>query len=133
MDASSTLESPAWASGLPWPRNNSGELLVGGQSLSDTVAAIGATPCYVYDRSRLDARVKQLRARLPDILLHYAIKANPMPALVCHMAGLVDGLDVASRGELRTALDSGMSPQHISFAGPGKSDAELEQAQAAGI
>lgn len=134
MDASSTPESPAWASALPWPRNAAGELLVDGRSLSDTIAAIGATPCYIYDRVRLDARAKQLRATLPtDILLHYAIKANPMPALVCHMAGLVDGLDVASRGELRNALDSGMSPRHISFAGPGKSDEELRQAQAAGI
>ncbi|MEO6688973.1 MAG: pyridoxal-dependent decarboxylase, exosortase A system-associated [Dokdonella sp.] len=134
MDASSAIESPIWASALPWPRNAAGELLVGGKPLTDTVAAIGATPCYVYDRTRLDARAKQLRASLPaEILLHYAIKANPMPALVCHMAGLVDGLDVASRGELRNALDSGLSPQHISFAGPGKSDVELQQAHAAGI
>lgn len=134
LDASSALESAAWASGLPWPRNSASELLIGGKSLSDAIAAIGSTPCYLYDRSRLDARAKQLRAALPtEILLHYAIKANPMPALVGHMARLVDGLDVASGGELRIALDSGMSPQRISFAGPGKSDAELEQAQAAGI
>jgi diaminopimelate decarboxylase len=134
LDVSSTAESHAWASALPWPRNEAGELLVGGKSLSDTVAALGSTPCYVYDRARLDARAQQLRAVLPrEMLLHYAIKANPMPALVCHMAGFVDGLDVASRGELRNALDSGMSPRHISFAGPGKSDAELRQAHAAGI
>src|SRR5690606_14790820 len=31
------------------------------------------------------------------------------------------------------ALDSGMAPEHVSFAGPGKSDAELAQAVAAGI
>jgi diaminopimelate decarboxylase len=119
---------------MPWLRDGSGELLIGGRPLSTVVAAVGSTPCYLYDRARLDQRANSLRAALPgEVLLHYAMKANPMPALVCHMARLVDGLDVASRGELRTALDSGMSPQHISFAGPGKSERELEQAHAAGI
>ena len=61
------------------------------------------------------------------------MKANPMPALVCHMAGLVDGIDVASGGELKVALDAGADPREISFAGPGKSRAELTQAVAAGI
>lgn len=117
-----------------WARNPAGELLVGDRALSEVVASVGSTPCYVYDRKRLQRHVGALRDALPpEVLLHYAIKANPMPALVCLMAGLVDGLDVASRGELRVALDGGMSPEHISFAGPGKSDAELEQAHAAGI
>jgi len=118
----------------PWARDAAGELLVGGQPLTRVVAAVGSTPCYLYDRGRLARRAGALRARLPDnVHLHYAMKANPMPALVCHMARLVDGLDVASAGELRLALDAGTAPEHISFAGPGKSEAELEQAVAAGI
>lgn len=123
-----------WSSRDPWDRSNDGELLVGGRALSLVVESIGATPCYLYDRARLSARAQKLRAGLPaEVLLHYAVKANPMPALVCHMASQVDGIDVASRGELRIALDSGMSPAHISFAGPGKSAGELRQAVAAGI
>lgn len=119
---------------MRWPRDESGEFLVGGKRLSSVVATVGATPCYLYDRERLAQRATSLRARLPaEVKLHYAIKANPMPALVCQMAELVDGLDVASGGELRNALDSGMSPRHISFAGPGKSEAELAQAHAADI
>ena len=118
----------------PWSRDAAGELLVGGQPLARVVAAVGTTPCYLYDRGRLARRAGGLRALLPqNVHLHYAMKANPMPALVCHMAGLVDGLDVASAGELRLALDAGMAPEHISFAGPGKSEAELRQAVAAGI
>lgn len=118
----------------PWARNDAGELLLGGQPLSRLVESVGKTPCYLYDRGRLTHRARGLRAQLPErVLLHYAMKANPMPALVCHMARLVDGLDVASAGELRVALDSGMAPEHISFAGPGKSEAELAQAVAAGI
>ncbi|KRA50902.1 diaminopimelate decarboxylase [Pseudoxanthomonas sp. Root65] len=122
--------TPSWE----WPRDATGEILVGGQPLTRVVDAIGSTPCYVYDRQRLTERAGSLRAALPEtVLLHYAMKANPMPALVCHMARCVDGIDVASAGELRVALDTGMSPQHISFAGPGKSDGELRQAAAAGI
>jgi diaminopimelate decarboxylase len=49
------------------------------------------------------------------------------------MSALVDGLDVASARELQIALDAGVSPEHISFAGPGKTPEELEVAVAAGI
>lgn len=118
----------------PWLWNAAGELLVGGRPLSEVVAAVGSSPCYLYDRARIARRVAALRAVLPpEVGLHYAVKANPMPALVCHLAGLVDGLDVASVGEMRKALDSGMPAEHVSFAGPGKSDRELAQACASGI
>jgi len=114
--------------------HDGGELKVGGMPLSRLAARVGQTPFYAYDRSLLAQRVAKLRTTLPaGIQLHYAMKANPMPALVSFMAGLVDGLDVASGRELRVALDSGMGPQDISFAGPGKTLAELEQAIAAGV
>ncbi|NMG76016.1 pyridoxal-dependent decarboxylase, exosortase A system-associated [Aromatoleum diolicum] len=110
------------------------ELVVGGLHLSRLAARVGQTPFYAYDRGLLSARIAELRAALPEaIQLHYAIKANPMPALVGHMAKLVDGLDVASAGELRVALDAGCPPGEISFAGPGKRDEELVQAVAAGV
>ncbi|MEM7679347.1 MAG: alanine racemase, partial [Myxococcota bacterium] len=117
-----------------WPRDSSGELLVGGRPLSVAVKAVGGTPCYLYDRERLTQRYELLRKSVPARThFHYAIKANPMPAVVCHMARLVEGLDVASAGELRVALDSGMVSDRISFAGPGKTVEELEQAVAAGV
>ncbi len=110
-----------------------GCLLVGGIPLPRLAQRVGATPFYAYDRALLDARVAHVRAHLPpEIALHFSMKANPMPALVQHMAGLVDGIDVASAGELKVALDTGMAPEHLSFAGPGKRDAELLQAVAAG-
>lgn len=111
-----------------------GELMVGALPLSRLAARVGQTPFYAYDRQLLTRRVAELRATLPPTLkLHYAMKANPMPALVCHMAGLVDGIDVASGGELKVALDAGADPREVSFAGPGKQRAELQQAVAAGI
>src|SRR5699024_4495593 len=109
-------------------------LQIGGMALTELAARVGRTPFYAYDRSLLDARVAKLRTALPDeIALHYALKANPMPALVAHMAGRVDGMDVASGGELKIALDAGVPPGDISFAGPGKQVPELRAAVAAGI
>jgi len=110
------------------------ELVVGGVPLSLLAERVGRTPFYVYEQRLLDERVASLRAILPaGVKLHYAMKANPMPALVAHMAGIVDGLDVASAGELRVALDTGMDPAEISFAGPGKREVEIDAAVAAGI
>lgn len=110
------------------------ELMIGGLPATRLAQRVGRTPFYAYDRSLISNRVAQLRAALPEaIRLHYAIKANPMPALVQHLAGLVDGFDVASAGELKTVLDTPMPPHHISFAGPAKTAAELRQAVAAGI
>ena len=111
-----------------------GELLVGGQKISRLAARVGQTPFYAYDRALLRARVSQLRTALPAaVKLHYAMKANPMPAVVGLMAGLVEGIDVASAGELQVALNAGAHPAEISFAGPGKRDIELRQAVAAGV
>jgi diaminopimelate decarboxylase len=112
----------------------SGSLCVGGMPLELLAERVGETPFFAYDRSILTARIGQLRAALPPTVnLSYAIKANPMPAVVHHLSGLVDSFDVASGLELRTALNTTMTPQHISFAGPGKGISELRQAVAAGV
>ena len=91
-----------------------------------------ATPAYVYDFGIVAARIAGLRAALPSqVALHYAIKANPLPELLAAIAPLVDGLDVASAGELVRALQH-KPAEAISFAGPGKRDFELEAAITAG-
>ena len=124
-------------SALPadWQASVAGdELLIGGVPVSRLAARVGQTPFFAYDRSRITRRVTEVRAALPSTVdLHYSLKANPMPALVGHLAGLVDGFDVASAGEMKLALDAGMVPERIDFAGPGKSDAELRQAAASGV
>jgi len=111
-----------------------GQIAPGGIPIGRLAERVGRTPFYVYDRAAISMRVQSLRAALPAALhLHYAIKANPMPAVVQHLAALTDGLDVASAQEMRVALDTGIAPQRVSFAGPGKTAAEIRQAVAAGI
>jgi diaminopimelate decarboxylase len=110
------------------------DLIVGGIELSRLAARVGNTPFYAYDRQLISDRVVELRRQMPPRLkIHYAMKANPMPAVVQHMAGLVDGFDLASAGEMKVALDTTMPVAHISMAGPGKRPQELMQAIAAGI
>ncbi len=111
-----------------------GRLCVGGVPIDRLAARVGATPCFAYDRGLLTQRLARLRSLLPaDLLLKYAVKANPMPAVVQHLAGLVDGFDVASALEMKVALDTVVPAARVSFAGPGKTDAELAQAVAAGV
>lgn len=110
------------------------QLMVGGMPIKQLAANIGSTPFYAYELAAIDQRISELRQAMPaQLKLHYAIKANPFPPLVQAMAQRIDGLDVASGGELQIALASGMSAEHISFAGPGKTQPEIELALEAGI
>ena len=109
-------------------------LQIGGMPLSQLAQRIGMTPFYAYDRQLITNRVALLRKYLPpEVQIRYSMKANPMPAVVQHLAAIVDGIDVASAGELRVALDTPILPSQISFAGPGKKDNELSCAIASGI
>ena len=111
-----------------------GQLAVGGMTVSRLTERVGSTPFFAYDRRLLTERIALLRKTLPgDIALSYAVKANPMPAVVQYLSGLVDHFDVASALEMRTALDTTMPPSRVSFAGPGKTVPELTQAVAAGV
>jgi len=118
----------------PYYEAREGVLLVGGRRVEELATQAGQTPFYAYDRTIMNAKVAELRSALPHGLhLHYAVKANPMPAVVHHFRGLVDGFNVASVREMQVALDAGMPAELISFAGPGKTHAELERAASAGI
>ncbi|HVF37495.1 MAG TPA: pyridoxal-dependent decarboxylase, exosortase A system-associated, partial [Sphingomicrobium sp.] len=108
-----------------------GRLLIGGRDCESLVGEAGGTPLFVYDAGRVAAQVARFRAATQaEVALHYAIKANPYAPLLDTMAGLVDGFDVASAGELGKVAHFGLP---ISFAGPGKRDSELETAIRAGI
>ena len=111
-----------------------GELAIAGRKASELVAQAGRTPLFVYARELLDRKMAGLRAAMPERLaIHYAVKANPFGPLLAHMAGLVDGFDIASGGELAMVEAAGIDPALVSFAGPGKRDAELEAAISRGV
>lgn len=120
--------APLWGFAI---ENN--QVVIDGRAVSDIAAEVGKTPFYIYSKRLIADRIDALRAYLPDALkLHYAIKANPLPEIVAFVSGLVDGLDVASLGEMNVAIEAA-HPDAISFAGPGKSDEELEAAALRGV
>ena len=101
-----------------------GDLVIAGRTASTWVAQHGS-PLFVYDPAIVAARIRRFRAAFPRVDLHFAIKANPYPPLLAAIAPQVDGFDVASAGELAKALVDKPAAA-ISFAGPGKRDAELD-------
>ena len=110
------------------------ELVIGGIPLRRLSARVGATPFYAYDRRLVSERVALLRRHLPsEIFLRYAVKANPMPALLSHLSGQIDGFDVSSLKELSVALDTGLPAGDIGLSGPGKTEHLLSCAVAAGV
>lgn len=110
-----------------------GELSVGRVPVS-TLAERYGTPLYVYDAGVVDRKWQLLRETLTEeFTIAYSVKANPNPALVAHFLGKGAHLEIASAGEFHTALQAGCPPSRILFAGPGKTDAELELVLKEGI
>ena len=111
-----------------------GHLCIGGQTVETIAEEVGRTPVFVYSRELIKRRVKALRQAMPGRLkINYAIKANSFPPLLEFMGGLVDGLDIASGGELSMVAASGFDLAKVSFAGPGKRDEELAAAITSGV
>ena len=111
-----------------------GELAIDGRKASALVEEAGRTPLFVYSKAMIARRLSRLRQAMPnEVRVNYAIKANSFRPLLALMSEHVDGLDIASGGELAMLLKLGIDGQRISFAGPGKRDEELSAAIAAGV
>ncbi len=111
-----------------------GVLLIGGRPVTALYRAAGNRPFYAYDAGIIRARVAELRRHLPNgVALHYAVKANGFAPVLGLMAGLVDGFDAASAGEIAALVAAGVAGARISFAGPGKGADEIAAAMAAGV
>lgn len=110
-----------------------GELLVGGVRISSLAEQYG-TPAFIYDRSVIDKKIDLLRDALPaKFVIFYSVKANPSRAVLRHFLSRGCGLEVASAGEFRRALEAGCEPKRMLFAGPGKLESELELVLSRGI
>ncbi|HKV62601.1 MAG TPA: type III PLP-dependent enzyme [Candidatus Acidoferrum sp.] len=112
----------------------SGESLVIGNVPVMQLAETYGTPIFIYDRAVLDRKYDALRKALPERFnIFYSIKANPASAVVKHFLSRGCGIEIASVGEFRKAREAGCPADKILFAGPGKSEAELEHVLSQGI
>lgn len=80
---------------------------------------------YVYDMDHLHQRIRWICDQLPhQVKFLYAMKANPDIPVLSTMASVVDGVEVASLGEIQILQSMGWE-KPIAFGGPSKSDVEL--------
>jgi len=101
---------------------------------AEALATRYGTPQFVYDLDAVSARVDALRSALPASFdLAFAVKANPLLAVLQHLEALGLGADVASGGELRHVLRAGFDRSRVVLTGPGTRDEELAAAVDAGI
>lgn len=107
---------------------------VAGLSLAEIRALTNASPAFIYDRAMIRARIAELREHLPPgTEIAYSLKANPYEPIVAEMSRALDGADVTSKSELIAALNCGMRPEAIMFAGPAKKADEHRAAIALGV
>jgi diaminopimelate decarboxylase len=110
-----------------------GELVVGEVPVNVLASEYG-TPAFIYDSGVIDHKLAVLRRSLPSrFSVCFSVKANPNHTVLRHFISRDCGLEIASAGEFRHALLAGCAPQRMLFAGPGKTEAELEFVLANGI
>lgn len=101
--------------------------------LSD-IAKKHGMPVYVYDKETIFSQFGKLKDSLPEeFQIFYSMKANPLLGLCQLFKKIGSGIEVASSGELYTALAAGFPPEKIIFTSPGKTYDELEYAIETGI
>lgn len=102
----------------------------------DRAAALAETlptPFLVLSTSRVHATIRTLRRCLPRVELFYAMKSNPDPELLRLLSGLVDGIDVASYGEVVLADAAGVSPDRLFHSNPIKKESDITECVRHGI
>jgi len=110
-----------------------GLLQIDGISVTSIIERFG-TPIYIYSCKIIDKSIETLKSTYPEnFRIHYSVKANPNRAIIRHCISRNLGLEIASSGEFKRALESGCDPVNIIFAGPGKTYAELEAVISRGL
>lgn len=109
------------------------------EHIAETIRSLAETrperSFYLYDPSVMTGKIETLKAKLPEgVAVYYAMKANPHVAFLetARHAG-VEGIEIASVGEGKKAIEAGFAPGQIIFTGPGKSPEELEWSVSVGI
>ena len=99
------------------------------------ISRANGTPLYVYDVDAIRERARLLTKALGGLraAVHYAVKANPCPAVIGALAGEGFGADVVSGGEIEQALAAGVPAAKTIFSGVGKTIREIEYALDCGV
>ena len=109
-------------------REHKGKIYIRNFCFEDIADKYG-TPFYLYDLNTIKEKIYNVkRAFANNVELFYAVKANSNLEILKSIRDDVDGLDISSAGEMEQSLLAGYDPAKLSFAGPGKTRDELQQA-----
>ncbi|MEU8814787.1 type III PLP-dependent enzyme [Actinoplanes sp. NPDC048796] len=95
--------------------------------------ALGRTPCLVIDVEVAGEQYRRIAAAFAGAQIHYAVKANPEPALLRALVEAGCRFDVASRTEIDLCLAAGASPAALSYGHPIKKAVDIAYAYARGV
>jgi len=90
-------------------------------------------PTLVLDVDTVESNYRDLKDGMPGAHIHYAVKANPHPAILQRLVSLGCRFDAASRGEIEQCLATGALPEHISFGNTIKRTQDIAWAVQQGI
>jgi len=91
------------------------------------------TPFLAIDTAVVVEKYDALAEALPGCEIYYAIKANPLPAVVEALASRGSAFDIASEAELRQCLDAGIPADRLSFGNTIKTPSAIAAAHRAGV
>ncbi|SDT17262.1 ornithine decarboxylase [Nocardioides scoriae] len=91
------------------------------------------TPYLALDPTVVERRFHALAAALPGAEVHYAVKANPHPAVLEALVGCGSRFDVATPAEVRAALAAGADPGDLVCSHPVKRREDVAEAHALGV
>lgn len=91
------------------------------------------TPLLVLEPHLVARRLRELREALPDVGVHYAVKALPHPIVLSTVAICGGGFDVATRGEIDLLARLGLPMHRCIHTNPIKKPADIDHAYAAGV
>ena len=114
-------------------REHKGKIYIRNFSFEEIADKYG-TPFYLYDLNTIREKIRNVKRAFGNTTeLFYAVKANSNLEILKSIRDDVDGLDISSSGEMEQTLLAGYDPAVLSFAGPGKTRHELEEAIHIGV
>jgi diaminopimelate decarboxylase len=127
------VADPGLGVGVPWWTRPGLEIVDGRLAIAgrdaESLAREHGTPLFVYDRRRFSENARRLIDALDRAGLRhrvrFALKANPEPAVLEMLHGLV-GIDACSPGEVERALACGWAAPEISYTGTNVSERDLD-------
>ena len=91
------------------------------------------TPLLVLSLDQVEKNYDLLQAHIPQLKIHYAMKANPDLRILELLINKGSSFDVASDGEIRTLSQLGVAGDRMIYANPIKIDAGFKACADAGV